>query len=131
MKLNQNMTNSELIAHFNEMAEFPQVMTIRKALLKTQEEELEQEILKGISTDNRYFVLGIIGDIAVLERAGENLYTASVRTQFADSQDVKWIPIYNHSFTVDGAILLGLGYKYHGANTQFATFAEKMLGVAE
>lgn len=90
---------------------------------------IADEILKNIGDEReRYKVIGVIGDIAVLEEVIEPTFP---RVPFIVSikKDGKWEPFDSHYASIDHALLGALGYKYIGPHSNFEMFASKMLGL--
>jgi hypothetical protein len=112
------------VSEFNEKTRMAQYRILNDAKRERETVALHDTIMHNVTRHSHYYVVGVVNGIAVVEsRDTEHPY--SVITLDGDG----WYPKPNVFRTFDEALLHGLGVKHEGINTQFHTYASKMLGI--
>lgn len=66
----------------------------------------------------------VLGDIMIREAISDEKDEGNLFYIYVGGKDT-----HHHTDTIDGALLVALGFKYDGPNSQWARFAQRMLSL--
>jgi hypothetical protein len=116
------------IEEFDALSRPAKNIVLAQAGFYAEEKILHADILKGLSdsTSRKLSVLFVCDDIAICEQTHGLQHDLAHFTYMLKSDD-KWRGARNYYENAERAFLGALGEKHGGPNSQFATFAAKML----